>query len=230
MWSLQFNLSSGRQASARPSARLVPLEFSPALLADPDADPELRAAEWRRVFGHFNPRLLSFFKPRVSSGDMLDTLVAEVWRRALLRIGGLQSPAAAWTWLTTIGTNLLRDQQRRVAAEARRWARAEAELTAEASLQVLGRVEEDFVDDERADLAQAILAQIPLSDRQFLELVALDDLTHQEIADRLGLPSAAASRQRLRRLRLQLRGFYDATAHVAPPDDRDGTSGNRGRS
>lgn len=63
----------------------------------------------------------------------------------------------------------------------------------------------ELSDDARA----AALAALSDEEREFLELFAVDGLSHEEIAERLGLASAAASRQRLRRLRLRLTGSLD---------------------
>src|SRR5882672_7595673 len=88
------------------------MDFDPRLLANNDRPPKQREAEWLRVYRHFNPRIESFFRGRVSGGSELDDLIAEIWRRALLNIHSLRAREAMWTWLTTIGNNLLRDRAR----------------------------------------------------------------------------------------------------------------------
>src|SRR2546422_176619 len=94
-------------------------DFNPKLLGDPDADADVRTREWSRVYGYFDPKLRLFFLRRVAAPE-LDDVMQEIWRRALLKIGSLESPRAAWTWLSTVGINLLRDQGRAHAADARR--------------------------------------------------------------------------------------------------------------
>src|SRR5258708_37170685 len=48
---------------------------------------------------------------------------------------------------------------------------------------------------------KGILQTLSAVDRELYELYAIDELTHAEIAPRLNLPGAAASRKRLQRLR-----------------------------
>ena len=67
-------------------------------------------------------------------------------------------------------------------------------------------VSADKHDDLRSEVDE-MLAQLSSDEREFLRLVAVDGLSHEAIARQLRLPSAAASRQRLRRLRLQLQSF-----------------------
>jgi RNA polymerase sigma factor (sigma-70 family) len=184
-----------------------PFDFDPKLLGDPDADEDVRKREWSGVYRYFDPKLRLFFRRRVAAPE-LDDLVQEIWRRALLNIGSLESPRAAWTWLSTVGVNLLRDQGRARAADARRreaFARSCQESVIED--EVLERLFEDPFEGrvERAVFGGR-LASLTDLDRRLLHLFAVEERSHEEIAIILNLASAAASRQRLRRIRQVLRG------------------------
>lgn len=200
--------AGGRGGSEGGAQRAAPFDFDIALLADPEADEEAREREWLAVYRHFTPRLLSFFERRAETRGELDELVAEIWRRALLNVRSLRSPRAAWTWLTTIGVNLLRDMGRDRASAQRREQRFQVYLPEPAEPEtVLERLAEDPFDGrvDRAAFA-ARLATLSPGDRELLRLFAVEELSHDEIAAQLGMPSAAASRQRLRRIRETLRG------------------------
>lgn len=188
--------------------RSAHFNFNIELLSEAESDETARDREWLRVYRHFTPRLSSFFQARVETQVQLDELIAEIWRRALLNVHSLRSPRAAWTWLTTIGVNLLRDMGRDRIAARRRYERFEVYLPDPVETQtILDRLAEDAFDGrvERSSFA-ARLALLSSEDHELLRLYAVEELPHEDIAILLKLPSAAASRQRLRRIREALRG------------------------
>lgn len=179
----------------------VDFDFSIARLIDSSVDPEIRDAEWRQVFSHFDPRLRAFFQRRVKSESELDELLSEVWRRALLGIKSLSSHKAAWTWMTTIGVNVLKSTARSESRSRRREEEFEREASADPAFVFLSRIEEGSLHETKLAAALARISALPSEDRELIRLVA-DEIPHSEIAKRLKLPSAAACRQRLRRIRV----------------------------
>lgn len=176
--------------------------FKLGVLRGDEGSSQDRDFEWLRVFRHFDPRLRDFFGRR-DQALPVDELVGEVWGRAFLFISTLKDAAALWSWLTTIGNNVIRD---RVRSQLRHRIGSLSESKDATA------VEESFVrtwidaENEAAVRVevQSLISSLPPADREFLRLVAVDGLSHHEIATQLGLPSAGASRQRLRRLRVQL--------------------------
>jgi RNA polymerase sigma factor (sigma-70 family) len=166
-----------------------------------------RDDEWLSVFRHYQPRLESYFRSRLGDAADADDVVAETWSRAFLFIGSLSSAAALWSWLTTIGNNVIRDRQRRA---QRRPELRESDLTnPEGTLEAFidGWSFREFASEGPAGHARAaVLDRLSSEEREYLELLAVEGLSHHEIAQRLHLPSAAASRQRLRRIRVRLTG------------------------
>ena len=189
-----------RRRSAKDVDRIGP-PFDLALLADEAAPEPLRQAEWRRFFRHFDPRLRSYFAPRVPDADELDDLVAELWRRVLLRVGRLKSASALWSWMIQIGVNLLRDLGRQGVRREDRRVSLEELTAAELQDAVVPRVIDRSDMGPQGEHFKGILKTLLAVDRELLELYAIDELTHAEIATRLNLPGAAASRKRLQRLR-----------------------------
>lgn len=175
-------------------------------LIDGRASAEQREREWARIFRHFQPRLQGFFRSKTVSAAALDDLLAELWRRALLGVASLRSGAAMWSWLTTIGNNLLRDQwrrERRTPVREVSWTDAEADDRL--SLLLEGWAVPDDAQITPDGSWTLVLQSLAAVDRTLLTLFA-DGFTHEEIAVKLGLTGAAASRQRLRRLRLRFAG------------------------
>lgn len=179
------------------------VDFDPGRLVDLSLSSEEREACWLRIHRHYSPRLASYLARRVPTGHDVDEVIAEIWRRVFLKIHTLQSSKAMWSWLTTIGNNLLIDLGRRNAAQARRevlW--TDGERDAGVSEVIAGWSGNAETTSETSDVD--VLAGLSSGEREYLELYAVDGLSHEEIAQRLMLPSAAASRQRLRRLRQRL--------------------------
>lgn len=176
--------------------------FDVALLRGDAGDVASQNKEWERVFGHLQPRLLSYFARRSEGILTLDDLLQEIWLRAFLNVDSLSSAAALWTWLVTIGTNLLRDELRRkrppvdpLLSGDGKDAYNIAEYIGAASPSH-GEPSSDTIDEIRSKLTE--------NEWEFLNLLCVDNLTHEEVARRLQLKSAMASRQRLRRIRERL--------------------------
>lgn len=176
--------------------------FKLGVLRGDEGSSQDRDMEWLRVFRHFDPRLRDFFGRR-DQPLAADEVVGEIWGRAFLFISTLKDAAALWSWLTTIGNNVIRD---RIRAHVRH------PIGSLSNSKDAVAVEESFVrtwiDAEnetavRVDV-QSLIARLPPADRELLHLVAVDGLSHDEIATQLGLPSAGASRKRLQRLRVRV--------------------------
>ena len=177
-----------------------------AVLQGKEGTGDERDAEWLRTFHHYHPRLRSFFAWRATDEDDLEDILAEVWMRALLFVGSLRTSDALWNWLTTIGNNVVRDKHRRL---SRRPEITETTLTSGAlEAFVLGWSADVYRSREANEVSGSALKGLSAADREYLELFAVDGLSHQEIANRLSLASAAASRQRLRRIRLRFLDSY----------------------
>lgn len=183
-------------------------DFEISLLHDLRSPADQRDAEWRRVFEHFDPRLRDFFEHRTESGDELDELMSELWRRVLLSVHRLESHRAAWNWMVKIGTNVLLGRGRTATRERKRAELIQDVVYTEVGPAFIERVFEDAPDDDRRATVLARIEALPEEDRRLIALVA-EDQAHAEIARRLSLASAAASRQRLRRIRLAITADLD---------------------
>lgn len=181
------------QPAARPRFKLLALKG--------DVGEEERNREWRAVVDHFEPRLAGYFRRRVDGVMLIDDLLQEVWLRACLHIKSLRSDGALWNWLTTIGSNFLRDEisRRKLPVVSGDRELHEADVRA---VEFLGM---DRSNGEEIELrTESVRSQCSEEEWELLNLLAVDELSHEQVAARLGLPSAVASRQRLRRLRERL--------------------------
>jgi RNA polymerase sigma factor (sigma-70 family) len=161
----------------------------------------------------------------VPDEDELDDLVAELWRRVLLRVGRLKSASALWSWMVQIGVNLLRDLGRQGVRREGHRVSLEELTAAELQDAVVPRVVDRADIGPRSEHFKRILNTLSALDRELLELYAIDELTHAEIATRLNLSGAAASRKRLQRLRSYVLDRLNKTAgesHLHESDAREG--------
>jgi RNA polymerase sigma factor (sigma-70 family) len=159
-------------------------------------------AEWERAFGHFQPRLVSYFERRTDGIFLLDDLLQEVWLRAFLNVKSLESGMALWTWLITIGNNLLRDELRRKRPIVQ--SLTSDEDAGASSIAAFIGIDAYAPADGLSESVEEMRAKLTEDDWEFLNLLCVDNCTHEEVARRLGIKSAMASRQRLRRIRQRL--------------------------
>lgn len=192
------------------------LELDLGALADPSH--AQFQSEWDRFFEAYHSRLMSFFEYSVPDFDDRDELVQQIFDRAYraVAISGhpLKSSSAAWTWLGTIGKNLLRDGYDHAVATERatdshqRLSAVEDELR-QAGDDILSRIAgaEGYEDGEwpvGRDVFAERLARLSDEDRLILKLRFLEDLRWAEVADHIGL-SADAVRKRFSRAATFLR-------------------------
>jgi RNA polymerase sigma factor (sigma-70 family) len=190
--------------------------FDLALLANPAANRDDQEQEWARVFQEFNPRLERFLERRAQDSGEVNEILSHTWEQVYLnvRLGKLESPRVMWTWLSTVAFRKLIDFQRS-RTRTRREVRIDEDPYHEGLLSrercVLERLSE--VDQAYAEVAhidrqtfKARWSKLSEKDRRFAYLYAVDDFSHAEIAELLGLPSEEASRQRWRRIKKHMHG------------------------
>lgn len=185
------------------------LAFDIALLANPDADPDLREAEWRLVYGHFDPYLRFYFEDVLGYHDV-DEIVAAVWRRALRKINSLDAAENAWWWLVRVGRNHHLDERRRDRRRMQNDRTGLDRMTDDAPDDwrdvVLDTITRETTFQDEIDLREfrAAFGDLKDLDQEFAYLLAVEELSHEDVVSRLGLTSVAASRQRWRWIKRKL--------------------------
>jgi DNA-directed RNA polymerase specialized sigma24 family protein len=184
-------------------AELGGIDVNLSLLLPEARDDPRAEAEWVRVFNHFDPRLREYFGGNGRNVHDLDGLMSDIWQRAIFSAHTLRSQRAMWSWLTKIGRNADIDTRRKHRREVP-WSDVTNDprlLECVSEWEALG--EQDECSDDW------YLNELGMEDIEFLESFAIDGLSHDALARRFGLASAASSRQRLRRIRKSWRRFHE---------------------
>ncbi|MHA7881075.1 MAG: sigma-70 family RNA polymerase sigma factor [Saccharospirillum sp.] len=166
-------------------------------------------AAFERLFKHFAPLIKAF---ALSSGfhkqgdHLPDELVQEVmlaiWRKAASYD---RRKAAASTWIFTIARNQRIDMLRRLS-------KYQSDISAdeiwdlEADTELFGEIRQSRVQDQ----VRSGLYDLPVDQRQVMAKVFLEDKSHQEVADEMGLPlGTVKSRVRLamKKMKLSLEAY-----------------------
>jgi RNA polymerase sigma-70 factor (ECF subfamily) len=179
-----------------------PRRWSPKAPLDADA--------FAGLYRRYAQTLLLYFQRRVHDPELAMDLIGEVFATALDRReqyrGSDEGELSGWLW--AIARSTLRDHERRGATERRGAARLGVERRALTDREI-ERIEELAGFAQLRERIAAYLAELPPDQRIAVQLRVIDDLTYQEVADRMGtnIPAARAHVSRgLRRLSRDLRG------------------------
>ena len=145
----------------------------------------------------------------VPAGEELAELFQETWVRALARLGELRDPARLRSWLVSIGLNLAREGGRRRRGRSLELLREEGGADPPDPGPEVGSALEQ---SELLERVRAELARLPERQRQVVGLRLAGELSHAQIAQRLGIAEDAARASYslgMRRLRERLAGQLD---------------------
>jgi RNA polymerase sigma-70 factor (ECF subfamily) len=189
------------------SAKEADRQFDAQLLARIATGDE---AAFGALYDRFSPGLFSLVLKMVhdekEAEDVLQEGFSHIWRRASTYDPARSSP---FTWAVMIVRNKAIDRLR----VRQRWDRTLEKATAEFSH--LPPSEETAAEEaERRDqskLVHSALTQIPAEQKQAVELAFFSDLTHEQIAEKLGAPLGTV-KARIRRGLLKLRDFLKEVA------------------
>jgi len=177
--------------SPSPAPEPATVELMNALLVRVAAEGDREA--FNALFAFFAPRIKGYLMKIGAAADLADDLAQEamlrVWRKARLFD---PAKASASTWIFTIARNLRIDAARRAARPAldpeEPALLPEHEPLADAQIEAAAR-------DEKI---RASFAALPAAQYDVVRLHFVEDLTHSEIAERLGTPlGTVKSRLRL---------------------------------
>lgn len=159
---------------------------------------------FRRLYRAHSPYLYCMaLRLGGGSHEEAEDALQETWIRAAERLGGFRWRSSLRTWLGGIILNCCRELRRRRSTD----------LGLEQTR--VGTPEE--LHEDRIDL-ERFIAALPDSTREVLVLFHMEGCSHEEIGDRLGIPSGT-SKSRLFAARRQLRQRLDTTENDAggPP-------------
>jgi RNA polymerase sigma-70 factor (ECF subfamily) len=141
---------------------------------------------FERLFRRFQPKLRYYVRRLDPADDHVDDTLQDIWIKTVREIGSLKEPRAFVAWLYAIARHEV-------------YGRARVrdpfvELTDEHLQQVTEQDEPVFTDEDATRIHEA-LGELKASHREILTLSFLEDLSHQQIAEILGLkPGTVKSR------------------------------------
>ncbi len=167
---------------------------------------ERDASAWGELYDRFAPRLLGILgrilSDRGAAEEVLGDVFSQLWNEARrLR----QGPASVGAWLAVTARATAVDRLR-AQRKLPRLARAKP-VPLGKSLSWLPLAEEIALIDEKHELLRKVINQLPMAQRQAVELAIFEGYTEAEIAQRLGEPLAkvrAGLRAAMRFLRHRL--------------------------
>jgi len=148
-------------------------------------EPMTRREHFRELYDDLYQDLWNYCRRRsLSDADAFD-VVADVMAVAWRRLDDIPAPPEARPWLFGVARNYLRSGRR----QADRRLALRDRLAQQGSFTTLIRSEEA----ERLDVVAAALDELDPDDRELIQLVAWDGLTHREIASLLDISENAAA-------------------------------------
>jgi RNA polymerase sigma-70 factor, ECF subfamily len=147
----------------------------------------LDSADLTRLYRRYAASLLVFFQRRVADPEVATDLLADTFAIATERAGqfrgGGERQSSGWLW--QIAQGVLREHERRddVERRGRRLTGRERRALSDAEIE---RIEELAGMAQLRDALARNLAKLPPEQSEAVRMRIVDELTYQEIADRLG--------------------------------------------
>jgi RNA polymerase sigma-70 factor (ECF subfamily) len=167
-------------------------------------------AAFARLYDRFSPGLYSLVLKMTGepaeAQDVLQEAFTHIWRKASTYD---RRRSAAFTWAVMLTRNKCIDRLR----IRQRFAKLSEKAAQEASSQMIGddaSAEEVDLREQRGRVREALSTVAP-EQKQAIELAFFSDLTHEQIAERLGAPLGTI-KARIRRGLLKLRDLLEASA------------------
>jgi RNA polymerase sigma-70 factor (ECF subfamily) len=136
-------------------------------------------AAFEELFRQFQPRLRYYVRRLDGQNDHTEDTLQEIWAKVIRRIGTLRDQGAFAAWLYTIARNEVYGQAKVKDPFV--------ELTEEHLESVADDSEPVFREEDAARIHRALETLRP-AQREILTLCFLEELSHQEIAEILGIP------------------------------------------
>ncbi len=151
------------------------------------------------IWSQLSADLRRFIRRRVPDDHIAEDLLQDTFIRIHRSLPTLRNEERLAAWVHQIARNAVRDYYRRTAPN-----------------EPLPEVEDAASSEEPLDAMRSqvqrwmpeLIAQLPGMYREVITLAEIDGLTHQEVANRLGL-SLSGAKSRVQRGRLLLRGVLD---------------------
>ncbi len=168
-------------------------------------------AAFGQLVGRYQDRLYNSLLRILGSAEDAADIVQDAFVQAYTKLASFRGSSAFYTWLYRIAFNLAMSHARRGHKTASLDGRKT--LAGDEPMDGQPTAEAGLLEQERAELVHAALAELSLEYRQILVLREIDGCHYDQIAEILELPVGTV-RSRLFRARLQMRDLLAPRLHV----------------
>jgi RNA polymerase sigma-70 factor, ECF subfamily len=168
-------------------------------------------AAFGRLVGLYQDRLYNSLLRVLGSAEDAADIVQDAFVQAYTKLDTFRGSSAFYTWLYRIAFNLAMSHARR----GRKIASLDGikSLVGEEPMDGQPTAEAGVLEQERAEMVHAALAELNMEYRQILVLREIDGCRYDEIAEILSLPVGTV-RSRLFRARMHMRDLLAPRLHV----------------
>jgi RNA polymerase sigma-70 factor (ECF subfamily) len=168
-------------------------------------------AAFGRLVGLYQDRLYNSLLRVLGSAEDAADIVQDAFVQAFTKLDTFRGSSAFYTWLYRIAFNLAMSHARREHKTAS--LDGMKALVGEEPMDGQPTAESGVLEQERAEMVHAALAELTMDYRQILVLREIDGCRYDEIAEILDLPVGTV-RSRLFRARLHMRDLLAPRLHV----------------
>ncbi len=168
-------------------------------------------AAFGQLVGLYQDRLYNSLLRVLGSAEDAADIVQDAFVQAYTKLDTFRGTSAFYTWLYRIAFNLAMSHARRGHKTASLDGRKS--LAGEEPMDGQPTAEAEVMQQERAELVHAALAELSIDYRQILVLREIDGCRYDEIAEILDLPVGTV-RSRLFRARVQMRDLLAPRLHL----------------
>jgi RNA polymerase sigma-70 factor (ECF subfamily) len=155
------------------------------------------------IWTHLSSDLRRFIRRRVSDDHVSDDLLQETFVRVHRNVGAIQEADRLAAWVYQIARNVIHDHHRKSAKEAVALADDPIDEGDDRLSSLKSRAGE-WLDE--------MIRQLPEAYQEAVRWSELDEISQQEVADRLGL-SLSGAKSRIQRGRAMLKEILDECCH-----------------
>jgi RNA polymerase sigma-70 factor (ECF subfamily) len=168
-------------------------------------------AAYGRLVSLYQDRLYNSLLRVLGSAEDAADIVQDAFVQAYVKLESFRGSSAFYTWLYRIAYNLAMSHLRREHREAS--LDQMKSLLGSEPMDGQPTAEAGVLQEERAEMVHAALAELSIEHRQILVLREIDGCRYDEIAEILDLPVGTV-RSRLFRARLEMRDLLTPRLHV----------------
>lgn len=163
-------------------------------------------SDLKEIWQAFHQRLRGFIAQRVHNPDDVDDILQEVFLKIYQQLTGVRNTERLGSWIFTIARNAIIDHYRK--------AYRHREFTTEDSLEPEFIAEDPAVfNQQMAACLHPLLAHLPETYREALQLVEFEGLTRAKVAEELGI-SLSGMKSRVQRGRQKLKDLLQTCCEI----------------